>query len=830
MKRIKTIFPDWLIGILLTLLISGGFFLEWDPLRLLEYKAYDSMIKLRQRKASSPVVIVTIDDVSIASIGRWPWPRVYIAEMIGLLSGYGAKIIGVNILYTEPDLNSGLIEIRALKKEVEALPKYQANVHLSGIYNLLGEAEQRLDSDTKLTASIYAAKNVVLPLYFTISNQMSSPDPGQLGEHLKKNSREAPYGSYINAAEAEAPIQDFLSGSLALGHMNLIADEDGTIRREPLFINYKGRIFPSFALHAVMKYLNYGMSDINISKGLRIGKINIPSDRQQRMFISYNGKFNTFPYYSFVDVINSKVAPESFKDKIVLIGHTATGHATLQVTPAAHTFPAIEIQANVIENLLSRNFISRPEWALYAEMGAMAFFGVFISFIIPRLKAGISAVISVIFLLIWSGAATYLFTSNGYWIMMLSPVLLLFAGYTVMMSKRYMVTERRKELVETDSIETNKMLGLSFQGQGMLDLAFEKFRKCPVEDEAVKELLYNLGLDFERKRMFNKAVAVHEHILKAGNFKDIKERIKRLKTAGDTMIFGAASAKKEATILMEGAETRPTLGRYEIQKELGHGAMGTVFLGKDPKINRMVAIKTMRFDEIDPEQLDEVKKRFFREAEAAGTLSHPNIVTIYDAGEDYDVAYVAMELLEGKDLSAVSSSDKKLPLKEALRIIAAVAGGLDYAQSRGIVHRDIKPSNIMLLKGGEVKITDFGIARVIATSKTQTGVILGTPSYMSPEQVLGKKVDGRSDLFSLGVVFFELITGEKPFQGDSIATLMFNIANTPHVSPKELLPNVPDCCVYIADKLLAKDVEKRYQSGKEVVADINSCTKKWVEH
>lgn len=826
MKQRKTIFPDWLIGILLTLLISGGYFLEWYPLRLLEYKAYDSMIKLKQRKASSPVVIVTIDDVSIASIGRWPWPRVYIAEMINMLSGYGAKIIGVNILYTEPDLNSGLIEIRALKKEVEALPKYQANAHLSGIYNLLGEAEQRLDSDTKLTASIDAAKNVVLPLSFTISNQMSSPDPEQLGEHLKKNSKEAAYGSYINAAEAEAPIQEFVSGSLALGHMNLIADEDGTIRREPLFIKYKGRIFPSFALHAVMKYLNYGMSDINISKGLKIGKINIPADREQRMFISYNGKFNTFPYYSFVDVINSKVAPESFKDKIVLIGHTATGHATLQVTPAAHTFPTIEIQANVIENFLNRNFISRPEWALYAEMGAMAFFGVFISFIIPRLKAGISAVISVIFMLIWNGAAAYLFTSNGYWIMMLSPTVLLFAGYTVMMSKRYMVTERRKELVETDSIETNKMLGLSFQGQGMLDLAFEKFRKCPVEDEAVRELLYNLGLDFERKRMFNKAVAVHEHILKAGNFKDIKERIKRLKTAGDTMIFGASGAKKEATILMEGAETRPTLGRYEIQKELGHGAMGTVFLGKDPKINRMVAIKTMRFDEIDPEQLDEVKKRFFREAEAAGTLSHPNIVTIYDAGEDYDVAYVAMELLEGKDLSAVSSSDKKLPLKEALRIIAAVAGGLDYAQSRGIVHRDIKPSNIMLLKGGEVKITDFGIARVIATSKTQTGVILGTPSYMSPEQVLGKKVDGRSDLFSLGVVFFELITGEKPFQGDSIATLMFNIANTPHVSPKELLPNVPDCCVYIANKLLAKDVEKRYQSGKEVVADINSCTKK----
>jgi len=825
MKLKKTIFPDWLIGILLTLLVLGGFFFEWYPLRLLEYKAYDSMTKLRQRKVSSPVVIVTIDDASIASIGRWPWPRSYIAEMIDLLSGYGAKIIGVNILYTEPDLNSGLVEIRALKKEVEALPKYQANAHLSGIYSLLGEAEQRLDGDTRLTASIDAAKNVILPLYFTISNQVSSPE-SNMPEQLKKNSKEAPYGFYINAIEAAPPIPEFLSGSLALGHINLDADADGTIRREPLFINYKGRIFPSFAFHAVMKYLNYSVSDIHISGGLKPGQINIPADRQQRMLISYNGRAGTFPYYSFVDVVNNKVSPEAFKDKIVLIGHTATGLATFQVTPVEYTFPTIEIQANVIENLLNRNFISRPEWALYAEMGAIIFFGVFISFIIPRLKAGISAVIAVILLLIWNGTAAYLFAANGWWIMMLSPTLLLFAGYTVIMSKRYMVTERRKELVETDSIETNKMLGLSFQGQGMLDLAFEKFRKCPVEDEAVRELLYNLGLDFERKRMFNKAVSVYEHVLKSGDFKDTKERIKRLKTAGETMIFGASGAKKEATILMEGAETRPTLGRYEIQKELGHGAMGTVFLGKDPRINRLVAVKTMRFDEIDPEQLDEIKKRFFREAEAAGTLSHPNIVTIYDAGEDYDVAYVAMELLEGKDLSEVSSSGGKLPLKEVLRVIAAVADGLDYAHSRGIVHRDIKPSNIMLLKGGEVKITDFGIARVIATSKTQTGVILGTPSYMSPEQVLGKKVDGRSDLFSLGVVFFELLTGVKPFQGDSIATLMFNIANTPHVSPKELLPDVPDCCVDITNKLLAKDVEKRYQSGRDAVNDINSCMKK----
>ncbi|MBI4691292.1 MAG: CHASE2 domain-containing protein [Nitrospirae bacterium] len=826
MKRVKIIFADWLIGILLTLLILGGFLINWYPLLALEYKTYDFRARLRQKKVSTPVVVVAIDDLSIANLGRWPWPRAYMAEMIDLLSGYGAKIIGINILYTEPDQNSGLMEIKAIKEKVEGLPGYRSNSQLAGIYDLITQSEQRLDNDAILSDSIDSAKNVILPLSFDIGEQIGNPDPN-VPDYLKKNSADTPVSNpYIQGREVLVPIPEFVFGSLALGHINLLADEDGTIRREPLLIQHKGRLYPSFAMHTVMKYLNYNVSDIGIANGIRIGKVNIPSDKKQRMLITYNGKFGTFPYYSFFDVINNKVPPDVFKDKIVLIGHTATGIATLEVTPAEHNFPAIEIEANVIENILNKNFISRPGWAFYIEIGVIILFGIFLSFLIPRLKAGISAIISVVLLLIWNGAAIYLFVLNGYWLMLLPPTLLLGLGYTVIMSKRYMITEKRKELVESDSIETNKMLGLSFQGQGMLDLAFEKFRKCPVEDEAVKELLYNLALDFERKRMFNKAAAVYEHILKVGDFKDIKDRIKKLKVAGETMIFGMTGAKKDATILMEGAETTPTLGRYEIQKELGRGAMGTVFLGKDPKINRLVAIKTMRFDEIEQDQLDETKKRFFREAEAAGTLSHPNIVTIYDAGEEHDVAYVAMELLDGQDLSAFATKENKLPIKETLRIISSVAGGLDYAHSKGIVHRDIKPANIMLLKNGEVKIADFGIARVIATSKTQTGVVLGTPSYMSPEQVLGKKVDGRSDLFSLGVVFYELLSIEKPFGGDSIATLMYNIANKPPMLITKLSADIPECCAYIVHKLLAKNIEKRYQQGKEVVRDIDICLKK----
>ncbi|HSV56926.1 MAG TPA: serine/threonine-protein kinase, partial [Magnetospirillaceae bacterium] len=261
----------------------------------------------------------------------------------------------------------------------------------------------------------------------------------------------------------------------------------------------------------------------------------------------------------------------------------------------------------------------------------------------------------------------------------------------------------------------------------------------------------------------------------------------------------------------------------EILKELGRGAMGTVYLGKDPRINREVAIKTLRYEEVDTEQLEEVKKRFFREAEAAGKLSHPNIVTIFDVGEDYEIAYMAMELLDGTDLAKYSRRDHRLPLEEILRVASCVASALDYAHANGIVHRDIKPANIMMLNNREVKVADFGIARVMATSKTQTGVVMGTPSYMSPEQIAGKKVDGRSDLFSLGVVLYELIAGEKPFGGESIATLMYNITSTAPPPIREFSPEIPDRLAAILEKLLAKDVEARYQTGKELADDLHAC-------
>lgn len=281
--------------------------------------------------------------------------------------------------------------------------------------------------------------------------------------------------------------------------------------------------------------------------------------------------------------------------------------------------------------------------------------------------------------------------------------------------------------------------------------------------------------------------------------------------------------KADQTTIIEQPRQGGTIGRYEIIRELGRGAMGTVYLGRDPLINREVAIKTLRYSQADSDEMIEAKKRFFREAEAAGRLNHPNIVTVYDVGEYQGTAYMAMELLDGTDLVPCCRKPDLLPREEVVRIVSAVASALDYAHSNGVVHRDIKPGNIRILTRGDIKVVDFGIAKVMDTSRTQTGVVIGSPNYMSPEQIEGQKVDGQTDLFSLGVLFFELLTGEKPFAGESMTTLMHSIVTQPPPPIQGMIPDLPDRYVHVLERALAKKKEDRYRSGQEMADDLMAC-------
>lgn len=278
----------------------------------------------------------------------------------------------------------------------------------------------------------------------------------------------------------------------------------------------------------------------------------------------------------------------------------------------------------------------------------------------------------------------------------------------------------------------------------------------------------------------------------------------------------------ESTVAIDTQEQQ-MIGRYEIISELGRGSMGTVFLGRDPLINRNVAIKTLRYSDIGNKDSFNHKKRFFLEAEAIGKLAHPNILGIYDVGEHQGMAFMAMEFLEGSDLTPYCKKENMLPLPEILRIISSVAEALDYAHKNGVVHRDIKPGNIRILKNGNIKVVDFGVARMLDVSNTHSGVIMGSPSYMSPEQVQGQKVDGRSDLFSLGVVFYELLTGEKPFDADDLNTLRLQITTARPKPVQELSSQIPEICIDVLEKSIAKNRDERYQNGHEMASDLAKC-------
>jgi serine/threonine-protein kinase len=342
------------------------------------------------------------------------------------------------------------------------------------------------------------------------------------------------------------------------------------------------------------------------------------------------------------------------------------------------------------------------------------------------------------------------------------------------------------------------------------------------------ENLYNLALDYERTRQFNKAEAVFRYMADFNlNFRDLPQRIAKAKQMSETVMLGGGrgQAGGGTVILSDGQVEKPMLGRYQVEKELGKGAMGVVYLGRDPKINRIVAIKTMALSqEFDEDELADVKERFFREAETAGRLNHPYIVTMYDAGEEHDLAYIAMEFLKGKDLVPYVKPDHLLPLPKVVSIVARVAEALDYAHQNHVVHRDIKPANIMYEpESDQVKVTDFGIARITDSSKTKTGMVLGTPSYMSPEQLAGKKIDGRSDLFSLGVTLYQLCCGQLPFTGESMAQLMFKIANEAPTDITTVNPALPAAVVAVIDKAMNKDIAQRYQRGAEMAADLKRC-------
>ncbi len=477
-------------------------------------------------------------------------------------------------------------------------------------------------------------------------------------------------------------------------------------------------------------------------------------------------------------------------------------------------FPSLTIQS-----------LTRPDWAGSCEILA---FTVVILFLLYRstLTHSNKPLLFILLLVLLIGIELLLLIHLGIWLRLILPVLLLLTGSALLAGRDFLSTTSANHPIETRIAEKNYTTGLAFQQQGQLDWAFDKFKACPPNPSLMKAL-FKLAKEYESKQHFKKAIAVYEHMEKFDkDFRDINNRKKN----AEQQITSLSDVTQKTIRTGKGLLPNSVFSHYRIEKEIGKGATGTVYLGLDLRTDQQVAIKTLPLaDEFDESEIESVKQRFFREAETAGQLNHPNIVRIYDAGESDGLAFIAMAFLSGHDLTRYTRKDNLLSPLMVMGIVHKAARAMHYAHSKQVIHRDIKPANIMFdPENKKIILTDFGIARLIDASRTRTGIILGTPAYMSPEQLEGQKIDGRSDLFALGVMLFQLLTGELPFKGESLAMLMYMISNEPHRDILKLRPDLAQSYPYLAaiiDTALEKDAADRYQSGYEMAEAIKQCAK-----
>ena len=815
---------DWFAGVAIVV-AAIVLHLATDFIGTLERRFYDFASTSTLRQPSDRIAVIAIDDQSIANIGRWPWPRDVHAKLIDQLTEAKAKTVVHTAFFFEPQVDAGLVFIRKMKLALStSADASQANEQLN---NLIAEAEVALDTDAVLAASMVRAGNVLIPSVFTLGEPQGKPD-NPLPPYALKSAVDETTGYSIPAMRGQQPIESIGAVAAGIGHLNQFPDVDGAVRLEPLLVNYYGKAVPSMALLAAVKSLNLSTSDVrlNVGDSVQIGNLRVKTDEAALMLPQfYKGRDGrpAFAVDSFYDVLTGKIPAAKYADKIVIIGATAAGVGVQFPVPGNAALSPAETIAHITSSILNEHFIVQPGWGVWATLAVFLLVAGYVIAALPRLSAGMAATITLIAFVALLSVEFGMLSVAATWLKLVFPATVLVLGHLALTTKRFLMTEAGKAKADEESAETNRMMGLALQGQGQLDMAFDRFRRVPMSDPVLGNL-YSLALDFERKRQFNKAEAVYEHMsVFAPDYKDIKIKLNRAKNLSETVMLGGGASHPGGTMLLDGGGVeKPMLGRYQVEKELGKGAMGVVYLGKDPKIGRVVAIKTMALSqEFAGDELTDARERFFREAETAGRLQHQNIVTIFDAGEEHDLAFIAMEFLKGRDLAEFCKGDHLLPVPTVLSIVARVAEALAYAHKQNVVHRDIKPANIMYeLESDTVKVTDFGIARITDSSKTKTGLVLGTPSFMSPEQLAGKRVDGRSDLYSLGVMLFQMLAGVLPFRGESMAELMYKIANEAAPDVRIIRPELPEALAVVVARSMSKQSETRYQDGDQFAVEL----------
>lgn len=813
----------------------------------MEYWGYDMMMGLgASPDTPGPIVLVDVDDRSLETLGPWPWPRSRMAEGIRAISAAGARVMGLPLVLHAAQESVSTDALAGLAAVFDGTFGTVDDPKLKAFYQTLQDVRKQLNQDQVLADAIAAAGNVVLPVDFIPSPEEktnSAPSFQLFTERALEIHGVSPGLAFPRRQAVRLPLPAYLQGVRQVGHLEITRDRDGRVRRAETACLFQGRTVASFAVSLGAAYLNIPGKDLQLIAGhtLSLDGRRLPLSADGDFLVRFYRGAGAFDRYSFADVIAGTLPPGILSDRLVVFNFSATGLAPRAATPVDAAMPMGELTAHTLRTILQQTPLRPAPYSPGVNVLLAVLAGLIITLWLPRLSVAKAGLFTLGILTVLAGGSFFLFRFQDIWFQAVQPALEVLAGFLGTTIILWVIPGAGPGPVGQAAEEMQRLKGLALQSQGMLDESWDQFRPLPVDD-SLKTVLYDLAIDFEKNGEPNKALMIYEHIeLQDADFKDIQTRMRRLIQSSETIVMGEddmpsvtdtdpatqAGPPPPAEAAPVAGEKPAFLGRYKLIKPIGQGAMGTVYLGQDPHINRETALKTYRFDEeYDPADAEKMKQRFFREAESAGKLSHPGIVTIFDAGEQDQLAYIAMEYLEGQDLREHLKKGVLLPIRKVIDYVADIAEALAYAHRNGVVHRDVKPANIMLLKVGAVKITDFGIARIMASSKTRTGVVKGTPYYMAPEQITGKKVDGRCDIFSLGVVLFQLLTGRLPFTANSPGALLHKIVNEPHPDPRSLNPGIYKPLAMIIDKALAKDITRRYQDAGRMAAHLRQIGQK----
>ncbi len=778
-------------------------------------------------KTRSRVVLLAIDKATTERLGPWPWPRTQLAKIVNRLRREGAT--SVTLL---PDLSQP--QTSSVRDQISVDTVYLQNDKLRRNINRI---LSRIDTDRILAGALRRSKQVILSSWYNetpVAQQM----PSVLLNQLIKDSRAANANwlstfSLLNqyttqtGLQLKPPLSLLIKYSWGVG-ISHIPDAKTRTRSIPLIYQVGDKILPSVTLINYAKRLKVKPKNIKLlSPGrIKIGRRIIATGPDFQYFPLVNDANNKplLKTVSLVSVLDNKHKIR-LRGKSVFVGVTDPAYARFMLNAAGKAIPLAKWQAAATQALITKQSIKVPETFYLLQRALLLVIALYLLLVPRQFYRWAGYLVSIIIGVVLLNTGLIIFLVQHLWLPVIAPVifLLLTHGLMTLSWQR----NHRTELILKETSKVRQELGSYFQTQGNLPQAFEQYSKC-IDDGNLGKTLYNLGLDFERRRMFDKALDVYVHINQLGTFyKDSETRIDRLKDV--THNFPSSnSINSAATQLMvsdDNSVEKPMLGRYQLIREIGRGAMGMVYLSKDPKIARQVAIKTLALgDEFEGKALEESENRFFREAEAIGRLNHPNIVTIYDVGEDQGVAYIAMDFVAGDSLDKHMLEDDLLEQKTVIEIAIQVADALTYAHKQKVIHRDIKPANIIYNEESRtLKVTDFGIAALTDDSKTRTGTILGSPSYMSPEQISGKKVSGKSDQFSLGVTMYQLLCGRLPFDGDSMANLMYQITNQTHRPLRKIRRGTPPCISRVINKALQKAPENRFLDCNAMADALRKC-------